>query len=186
MNHAHAERHSAADVAVSAVQGEAVPPSLAEAFRAHASYVAGIAMRLLGRDAEVDDVVQDVFVRAMKGLHQLREPALVRGWLKTVTVRVARNRLRMRRLKALLRLDDVPTYEDIAASGASPEERALLAQVYAILDSLPIDDRLAWTLRHIEGEQLACVADATGCSLATAKRRIASAQAAIERRVKDG
>jgi RNA polymerase sigma-70 factor (ECF subfamily) len=38
---------------------------------------------------------------------------------------------------------------------------------------------VAWLLRHVEGERLQDVALACGCSLATAKRRIASAQAAL-------
>jgi RNA polymerase sigma-70 factor (ECF subfamily) len=50
-----------------------------------------------------------------------------------------------------------------------------------VLDRLPVNERLAWSLRHIEGEQLESVAVLCGCSLATAKRRIAAAQQAVER-----
>jgi RNA polymerase sigma-70 factor (ECF subfamily) len=143
-------------------------------------------MRLLGRDDEVEDVVQDVFLIALNGLSQVREPGALRAWLATVTVRVSRERLRLRRLKSFLRFDDTPTYEDVAAPGASPEERALLAQVYAILDALPVNERIAWTLRYIEGQPLADVAALVGCSLATAKRRIAAAHNVIDRSVADG
>jgi RNA polymerase sigma-70 factor (ECF subfamily) len=40
--------------------------------------------------------------------------------------------------------------------------------------------RIAWTLRYVEREKLEEVARLCGCSLATAKRRIAATQAAIE------
>ena len=48
---------------------------------------------------------------------------------------------------------------------------------------ISVEDRLAWTLRNVEQEPLDAVAQACGCSLATAKRRIASAQAVLERRL---
>jgi RNA polymerase sigma-70 factor (ECF subfamily) len=97
-----------------------------------------------------------------------------------VAVRIARGRLRLRRVREWLRLDDHEP-ESLVTGGASPEDSAFLTQVYAVLDRLPIEERLAWTLRHVQGEPLAAVADLVGCSLATAKRRIASAQDAIAR-----
>jgi predicted RNA polymerase sigma factor len=58
--------------------------------------------------------------------------------------------------------------------------------VYRVLDELPVADRLAFTLHHIEGEKLEVVARLCRCSPATAKRRIARAQHAIEERMGDG
>lgn len=158
---------------------EVAPLTLEAAFRRYAPYVAQIALRILGRDAEVDDVVQEVFLIALKGLGALREADAIKGWLATVTVRVTRKKLRMRRVKTWLRLEDTPSYEEVAAPGATPEQRTLLAHIYAVLDGLPADVRIAWTLRNVEREQLDDVARLCGCSLATAKRRIAAAQAAI-------
>ena len=150
-------------------------------FRRYSRYVAAVALRLLGRDDEIDDVVQEVFLQALRGLEQLREPEAVKGWLATVTVRVAGRKLRVRRVRGFFGLDDKRAYEQIAAAGAPPDERALLARVYALLDELSVPERLAWTLRHVEGEQLDEVARICGCSLATAKRRIAAAQAKLEK-----
>ena len=168
---------------------DAVPASaevsLEGAFRQYAPYVATIALRLLGRNGEVDDLVQDVFLSAISGLRQLREPAAITGWLATVTVRMARRRLRRRRFWAVLGFDEAIDYSDVAAPSAPPEDRALLARVYAALDGLPVELRLAWSLRHLEGERLEAVAGHCGCSLATAKRRIAAAQTVIERLVSD-
>src|SRR6476660_7855481 len=71
---------------------------LERAFRLYASYVAAVALRLLGRNDEVDDVIQEVFLNAIKGLGQLHDPEAIRGWLATVTVRVASRQLARRRL----------------------------------------------------------------------------------------
>lgn len=151
------------------------------AFRRFSPYVATIAYRMLGRDDELDDVVQDVFLDAHKGLHTLRDPKAIKGWLATITVNVVRRRLRKRKLKRFIGLDDVgPVYQQIEAPGATAEQRAVLASVMAKLDKLPVDVRIAWSLRHIEEMKLQEVADACSCSLATAKRRIAQAQTFLD------
>jgi RNA polymerase sigma-70 factor (ECF subfamily) len=160
----------------------AEPLTLATLFQEHARYVATVVLRVLGRDQEVDDVVQEVFLTAMTGLSAVRSPEAVRGWLKTIAVRKAFRYLRRRRLRVLLGFDrESPCYEHLAAPGCSPEESALLARVYRELDRLPAAERLAWTLRYVEGEQVEALAGLCGCSLATAKRRIAAAQAKLGR-----
>jgi len=167
-------------------QGQAAAPApvtLESAFRSYSGYVAAIAHKLLGRDDEIDDVVQDVFLAALRGLRNLRHPRAIKQWLATVAVRVATRRLRMRKLKGWLGFGFArgASYEEVAAPGASPEQRALLCCVYAALDDLPVAERIAWTLRFVEGERLDAVARLCGCSLATAKRRIAAAHAALEK-----
>jgi RNA polymerase sigma-70 factor (ECF subfamily) len=157
---------------------QAARDELEDVFRAYSRYVAAIGLRLLGTDDEVDDVVQEVFVAAIRGLRDLREPGAIRGWLATVTVRIARRKLRRRRLRAFVGLD-VPDYTHLAVA-AGQEQALLIARAYRVLDQLPVDDRIAWMLRHVEGESLESIAKICGCSLATAKRRIARAQAELD------
>lgn len=181
------DAYLAADVATPAPARTAAEPiDLRAAYERYSPYVAAVALRLLGRDDELDDVVQDVFLEAVRGLEQLRDPGAIRGWFAVVTVRVARRKLRRRRLRAFIGLDDPRNYEHVAAPDASPERRALLGQLYVALDRVPVDERIAWTLRHVEGEDLETVARVCGCSLATAKRRIAAAHARLAREVSRG
>jgi RNA polymerase sigma-70 factor (ECF subfamily) len=94
-------------------------------------------------------------------------------------VRLVRTRLRRRRLLrvlGLVQLGEAVDLDAVASSEAGPEARAMLAQVYALLCTMPPDDRIAWTLRYVERHRLEAVAELAGCSLATAKRRIARAQ----------
>lgn len=156
-----------------------LPLTLDAAFRAHAGYVASVALRVLGRPSEVDDLVQDVFLRVLPRLDDLREPAAIRGWLAVITARLARRRLRSRRWKLWLGVDGDHDYTQLADGAASPQDRALLSELYRTLDRLPVHQRLAWTLRHAEGLELTAVARACDCSLATAKRWIAAAEAAL-------
>jgi RNA polymerase sigma-70 factor (ECF subfamily) len=169
-----------------ALPASRAPLELEQLFKDHARFVAAVVLRVLGRDHEVDDVVQEVFLDAMSGLPRVHTPAAIRGWLKTVAVRKACRHLRQRRVRAFLGLDQPGCYEHLAATGCGPEERALLARVYHLLDQIPVNDRLAWTLRYVEGEQVEAVAALCGCSLATVKRRIAAASAALERMLGHG
>jgi RNA polymerase sigma-70 factor (ECF subfamily) len=163
-----------------AVRPEPPETSLEAVFRRYAPYVARIGLRLLGRHEEVDDLVQDVFVEAVKGLAQVRDPDALKGWLAAVTVRVASRRIRVKRIRRFLRLDQAPHYDRIEAPGATAEQRALLANVYNVLNDVDVDARAAWILRYVEGERLETIAATCGCSLATAKRRISAAQRRID------
>jgi RNA polymerase sigma-70 factor (ECF subfamily) len=67
--------------------------------------------------------------------------------------------------------DDASLF-DLASPTASPEVRAELALLDALLVRLPVDERIAWSLRRVEGEPLESIAGITGVSLATVKRRV--------------
>jgi len=159
------------------------PSDLAQIFRRFAPYVARIAGRVLGQWEDVDDVVQDVFIDASRGLRSLRDPDAMRQWLATVTVRKARRRLRRRGIMRFLGFDE--GREEVPDPGMSPESRAQLVAVYRILDSLGADERVAWIMHRVEGEALEKVAEVCGCSRATAHRRISRAQVALEKGLRD-
>ncbi len=177
---------------VAVAPGDAAPETETDAstvaalFRANASYIAGMAIRILGRRDQAEDVVQDVFVEAMRAADRLRQPQRARRWLAVVAVRKARRRLRRQRILRWFDRDAPPDYEELADPAAmSPREVALLRQLYQVLDRLPAGQRIAWTLRHVEGQCLSEVAALCGTSLATAKRRIAAAQRALEEATSD-
>ena len=148
-------------------------------FRQYAVYVATIAHRILGSRDELEDVVQDVFLRAHRSLRTLRNAEAVASWLATVTVRVSQRRLRARKLRRWLRLDGPAAYEP-ADPGASPETRAAVGAIFRALEQVPVDARVAWSLRYLHGEKLERVAALCGCSLAAAKRRIARARDVLD------
>jgi RNA polymerase sigma-70 factor, ECF subfamily len=163
----------------------AAPVDLGTAFRAYSRYVAYIGMRVLGRRDEVDDLVQDVFLDAVRGMERLREPTAAKAWLATLTVRKAHRILRRRRLRRFFGLDEGADYGEIVDPRASASERAMIADLYRMLDALPAAERIAWSLRHLEGEPLERVAALCDCSLATAKRRIAAAHAVLSAELAD-
>ena len=158
-------------------------PEIEELFRNHAPLVASVGLAMLQSVEEADDLVQDVFLRAWRALERLRDREGARPWLMTIAIRLARTRLRRRKLSRLVFRADEPDFEQIAAPGVLPEHRDLVRRLYLILDKLPVELRIAWVLRHIQGETVESIAEFCGWSLSTAKRRIAAADARVSARL---
>jgi RNA polymerase sigma-70 factor (ECF subfamily) len=155
------------------------PEAFRDLFERYAAYVGKIAFRMLGRQEDAEDVVQDVFVVAYRRRREVGQLVAPRQWLAAVAVKRAHHVLRRRRWRAMLGAD-LPEYEAAPDPGASPEQRALVTKLNRVLDELPAKERIAWVLRHLEGEQLEDVARIVGCSLATVKRRIAAAHETVK------
>jgi RNA polymerase sigma-70 factor (ECF subfamily) len=156
---------------------------LEQLYRRYASFAFNLATRLLGNSQEVEDIVHDSFLKAQAELHTLREAQAFRGWLGAIVVNQVRGRLRRGRWFSLFRnAASEVDLESIASDSASPETRVQLAQVYTLLQVLPAEERMAWTLRHVERHRLEDVAELLECSLATAKRRLLRAQKFIDER----
>lgn len=152
-------------------------------FRRHAPGLLKLAIKLLGDRSEAEDVVQETFVLALESLPKLRDGGALGGWLKQITLSRAHRRFRRRRLLRWLGFQDTPNdgAPEQVASVERLEPRAELSWLYRCLEDLPSDERIAWTLRHLEELDLSTVAELSGCSLATTKRRLARAQAHIDR-----
>ncbi|MEL6178349.1 MAG: RNA polymerase sigma factor [Myxococcota bacterium] len=174
-----ASRSDTARTSGSAEAASDEPLSFDALYRQHRSYIGTVALRVLGDAAAAEDVVQETFISAYRAIGSLRNPEAARAWLARIAVRQAHHHLRKRKLKGFVGLDRVPDYRNVAR-GASPEQQAVLARIYQELDRLPSAQRIAWTLRYLEGEKLESVAEMCGCSLATAKRRIRAAHQTIQ------
>ncbi|MEO6600130.1 MAG: sigma-70 family RNA polymerase sigma factor [Polyangiaceae bacterium] len=147
-------------------------------YRRHSGFALNLAIRIQGTANDAEDIVHDAFLKANERLSELREGSAFRAWLGSIVVRLVRTRLRRRRLLGSLGLASPEPIEldAIASPSADPESRVLLAQIYSLLQTLPADDRIAWTLRYVDSHRLDVVAQLVNCSLATAKRRILRAQ----------
>jgi len=148
-------------------------------YRRHAAFAIHLATRIEGSARDVEDIVHDAFVRAFERLNDLSDRAAFKSWLGSIVVHAVRSRMRRGRLMSLLGMgksSEPVDLDALASPEASPHVRAQIAQIYALLRTLPADDRIAWTLRAVEGHDLETVARLTRCSLATVKRRISRAQ----------
>jgi RNA polymerase sigma-70 factor (ECF subfamily) len=149
-------------------------------FRRHARAASGLAFRLTGRDADVDDLVQESFMIAFERLERLDNPQAFSAWLFGIVVRRAHKVLRRRRLLTRLGFrDDALDLEWVTGSSAPPDVVAELREIYGRIESLPPSLRIPLVLRRVEGLQHADIARMTGTSIATVKRRIVQAEDAL-------
>lgn len=150
---------------------------------AYAGLVERMLFRLLGDIRTLEDLVQDVFARVFSRIDDVREPASLKPFITSVTVFVAREAIRKKRRHrwlAFLASDELP---EISAS-VDPEARQGVRAFYSALETLDPDERLAFTLRFVEGQELAEVAAACNVSVATVKRRLHRAEIAFVERCK--
>ena len=145
-------------------------------FRRYAPYVGAIAIRILGCDEDVDDVVQDVFIQVHRGIGKVRDPSAVKAWLGCVAVRRAHRQLKRNWWRRLFCQREPADYASLVDPGASPEQRAEVMSAYRLLDTLPARTRIVWVLRQVQGETLERIAELCDCSLSTVQRRLREAQ----------
>jgi len=151
------------------------PRAASAAWDRFSPLVRGLLWQSLGPSSEVEDHLQDVFLTLFRRARDLRDPNAITSFVIGITVRVARSELRRRRVRRWLLLSPDGVLPELPAVEADRATRDALASVQAILERLDPEPRLAFVLRHAQGMDVAEIAGALDCSLATAKRRLARA-----------
>jgi RNA polymerase sigma-70 factor (ECF subfamily) len=157
-------------------------------FRRYARTVFGLCYRLVGRDEEIDDLVQECFLQALSHLGRLSEPQAFGAWLTSVVVRTVHKALRRRTLATRLGLRsrrEPIDVDSLVARGAPADILTELHAVYRVVDGLPSRVRVALILRRVEGMSQDEVAAAMGVSVSTAKRLIVEAELLLDNALRD-
>ena len=159
---------------------------LAERFEEHRTHLRAVAYRMLGSLSEVDDAVQEAWLRLSRadtaGIDNLG------GWLTTVVARVCLDMLRSRQSRREEPFaPDAPEPVAAGTRGSSPEQEALLADsvglaLLVVLDRLTPAERLAFVLHDMFAMPFEEIAPIVGRS-PTAARQLASR---ARRRVRGG
>ena len=136
----------------------------------HAPMVHRLLERTLGPSADVDDLIQDVFLSIFTRIPTLRDPGAFRSFIYSIALRRLRWELRRRRVRQILRLSPTGRPPEIPVRAADSEARQLLTRFYRLLDQLGANERTAFVLRHMEEFKLEEVSEQMGVSLATVKR----------------
>lgn len=155
------------------------PGAVAVLYERYAPAVHRALRSSLGPDADLPDLLQEVFMRAIDNVDELDDHARLRGWLCSIAVFSARALIRRRARRHWLSLFSPQR----TASGTQPppstEARLALREVYEVLEHMPVDERMAFALRIIDGMTLPEAAEACRTSLATFKRRLTRAERAF-------
>jgi RNA polymerase sigma-70 factor (ECF subfamily) len=147
----------------------------AEVWRRYAPAVRSVLRRSIGPYDDIEDQVQEVFLRYFRGRAELRDPGALRPFLIGIAMHVAISELRRRRVRRWMRLTPTGVLPDPPPVERGPDDdaREAMRRLYAILDGLDDAGRLTFVLRHVEGLELGEIAAALDVSLATTKRRLA-------------
>jgi RNA polymerase sigma-70 factor (ECF subfamily) len=152
-------------------------PAFAELYRRYAGMVYGIALaELHGPDAQ--DVVQDTFLKALRRLHRLRQPAAFGAWLATIARNTARNVRRGRRASE-------PPDE---AWGVADTQQARLEvrAALAAIRSLPAAYRETLMMRLVQGMTGPEIADRTGLTAASVRVNLHRGMKLLRQRLEHG
>jgi len=164
---------------------------LAERFEENRSHLRAVAYRMLGSSSEVDDAVQEAWLRLSRadttGIDNLG------GWLTTVVARVCLDMLRSRKSRREEPFaPQAPEPIATGPSGSSPEHEAVLADsvglaLLVVLDRLTPAERLAFVLHDmfaVSFEEIALIvgrsAEATRQLASRARRRVRGGAEASE------
>jgi RNA polymerase sigma-70 factor (ECF subfamily) len=159
---------------------------LAELFEEHRAHLRAVAYRMLGSSSEVDDAVQEAWLRLSRtdatGIDNLG------GWLTTVVARVCLDMLRSRQARREEPFTPAaPEPVATGTSGSSPEHEALLADsvglaLLVVLDRLTPAERLAFVLHDMFAVPFEEIAPIVGRSPEAARQLASRAR----RRVRGG
>ncbi len=144
----------------------------------YAKPIARMLRRTLGRErhADLEDLLHEVFVEALRSAHSLRDTVALLAWLQTITTRIAIRTIRRRKARSWLRFYEPENVPDVGTPSVPPEARHACRRFYVVLGKLPVSEQIVFSLRYIEGMEIPRVADACQTSLSTAKRRIKRAK----------
>ncbi len=149
--------------------------------------------RLLGRmirdQAEVEDVVQESFIKAYRALHNFRGDSAFYTWLYRIGINTAKNYLvsmgRRPQVMQEVEIEDVENFEDGGEMRTvdTPETTMMTKQIAQTVNdtvaSLPEELRTAITLREIEGLSYEEIATLMQCPIGTVRSRIFRARETI-------
>lgn len=147
--------------------------------------MAALVSRMVGRPDDVDDILQEVFLRAWKGLPRFRHDAQFSTWLYRIAVNTAlKARKRGMGAPSTISTDDLLGGEDQlaadadgpAAAGGDPfgelARRERESRVRDAIETLPEKQRAVVVLHYFEGHTCEEIGKLVGCSVGTVWSRL--------------
>jgi RNA polymerase sigma-70 factor (ECF subfamily) len=151
--------------------------------------VAGVVSRYLRDQADIQDVVQEAFIKAYRAMPKFRGDSAFYTWLYRIAINTAKNFLVSRSRRPPGSDVDAAVAEQLDVgerlqSRATPEELLMMEEVetavWDAINALPDELRTAITLREIDGMSYEEIAQAMDCPVGTVRSRIFRARETID------
>jgi RNA polymerase sigma-70 factor (ECF subfamily) len=150
------------------------PRAFEELVIAQQHRVYGVALRMLGNAAEAEEVAQETFLRAYRGMAEFRGESTLATWLYAIASRLALNRLGSGERRFTRHGDDA--LAQVANGRSDPAETAAQSEMelalHRAIAELADERRIAIVLRDLEGLSYEEIAQALDLPLGTVRSRI--------------
>ena len=155
------------------------PSAITQLYERYGDTVYRIGYRLTGSPVDAEDVLQDVFLGLPRALQNYAGRGSLEGWIKRVAARTTLMKLRQRRRKAEVALDNVlPDPAEGGGSGLSPTDRMELEEA---VDALPEVFRTVFVLRDVEGYTHSEIGEMLGIGKGASRVRLHRARRILRR-----
>jgi RNA polymerase sigma-70 factor, ECF subfamily len=144
-------------------QGDAA--SLDRFFRSYARVVERVIARVVGPTPDLEDLVQNTFISAMRGFARYRGEASLKTWITRIAIHVALRQLRGG-VRRAVPLELVPAADQVLS------DHELAHRLHQLLDKISPKKRVAFLLYTVEEHSIEEVAALTGAGKAATKSRI--------------
>jgi RNA polymerase sigma-70 factor (ECF subfamily) len=140
--------------------------------------IQGVIYRLVGNHDEARDLSQEAFLKAYRALGTFKQEARFSSWLYQIAINATRDRLRRRRRRTDLSLDDVEEKGEVSLRDSGPsaldliESNDLSRAVAAAMAALSAEQREVVILKEYEGLTFPEIAETLDVPLSTVKTRL--------------
>jgi RNA polymerase sigma-70 factor (ECF subfamily) len=157
--------------------------AIEELFRLHAPLVERVLGRLIGPVADLEDLVQTVFLEAISALSRFRGDASFKTWIISIAVHVGQHYLRAGKVRRHVPLELVPESELRGEPDFDRllDERRLGPELHRLLDGISSKKRIALLLYVVEAYSIEEVASLMGASQTATRSRIFFARRELKR-----
>ena len=137
------------------------------------------AERMTGRQDDAEDVVQSAFIKAHRSLRKCRDPERVGAWLFRIGANACKDFLKSKRATV-----PVDTVTGLVSTDGDPEREAELgvvrSEIEQALQSLPVEQREAFLMKHVEGWSYTEMSDTLDISVPALKMRVHRAREELQ------
>src|SRR5678809_347736 len=140
--------------------------------------IQGAIYRIMGPEEDARDLCQETLLKAYRALGTFKKEARFSSWLYQIALNVCRDRLRRRKSRPQVSLDELMDAGEIAPFSKGPssldliEARDLSRVVAAAVDSLPQEQREVVVLKEYQGLTFLEIAEALDIPISTVKTRL--------------
>jgi RNA polymerase sigma-70 factor, ECF subfamily len=148
--------------------------------RAHSATVFRVALRLVGNEADAEEIVQETFLRGYQRLESFQGRSAFGTWIYRIAVNCSLNRIGRPTIDAEYRAGDETDPEQktvqVAGHDADPEQSLLSREISSAqelaMQRLTQTEKTAFVLRHLEDRPMSEIAEVLGVAPNAAKQAV--------------